>query len=192
MESVDLLLKETILITSRSKQYRVRDATRKFSTEVKSTRGGAGQPPIDSELCKLVAVNDFHAVKKLIGMGEDVNCVVKKPSGALLTALSTAIEDKNIAIVQLLLDNGAKFDDDYPTPARPLRHAALNPHFGIVQLLLDRGAKVNALSGGCLGSEGPNERQFPLGTAIYEVAKQVSTRIVKELLRYGADPRVQA
>ncbi|KAI1752132.1 hypothetical protein F4782DRAFT_502146 [Xylaria castorea] len=65
-------------------------------------------------------------------------------SAAYTTLLWQALENENVAVVQLLLDRGVGLESKNNYGQTPLLCAAENGHIAVVQLLLDRGANVDS------------------------------------------------
>lgn len=127
-------------------------------------------------LIAAVIEDNIAEVKKQIASGADINHVSKAGLRVPVTALMSAIDQRNQPIVQLLLDNGARYDfPDFPDQT-PLQNAVASRQEGIVKILLDRGADVNGQGCGVI----------PLAQA----AISGSPTMVKLLLLYNADHRI--
>ncbi|MFC1523994.1 ankyrin repeat domain-containing protein [Thermodesulfobacteriota bacterium] len=114
----------------------------------------------------------LEIVKFLITVARDLNSIGRNGK----TPLISAIEQQNLAVVRILLDQGAdpngRQQDDYY--ATPLMWAARKRSVEIVSLLLARGSTV-----GSVDNRGH--------TAFRYAAEQASEKIIRLLLENGAD-----
>jgi hypothetical protein len=89
------------------------------------------------ELFEAIKAEDVEKVKTLLHEGISPNAI-----GATDTPLTAAISTDNLALVTLLLDNGAdpNWTGDIQHLPRPLGLAASHGNFDMVKLLVERGA----------------------------------------------------
>jgi outer membrane protein assembly factor BamB len=108
------------------------------------TQVGVQSPSLDRELVVAAAKGDVTAVGQLVRKGANVNADYRG-----LTALQTAADQGNLALVRLLLDLGADVNTrDFGYGKSPLRIAAVpynavgseSERAEIVRLLIDKGA----------------------------------------------------
>jgi len=148
---------------------------------------------------------DLKAVRTLVKQAADVNAT--QPDG--MTALHWAVERRDLPMMNVLLEAGAKHDLANRTGARPLYLAATNGDPAAIARLLDAGEDANAL----LTAEGesvlmlasqsgnaeavkllldrganPNTQQLRGQTALMWAAAEGHADVVKVLLARGADP----
>lgn len=95
----------------------------------------------NDSLYRAVVKNDTTLLKQLIKQGADVN-YVKQEGWMKVSPLITAVNNKNLISVKILLDNKAdvNWKDGFQTTA--LMYAASSGLEDIVKLLLDKGANV--------------------------------------------------
>ncbi|KAI1155722.1 hypothetical protein F4825DRAFT_406258 [Nemania diffusa] len=91
-------------------------------------------------------------------------------------ALTAAVYDGTLHIVEMLLDAGANVN---APEGYAIQAAAAQGHYEIVQVLLKRGADVNAIT---------TNENFEEGTALQGATEAGQTEIVRLLLESGADP----
>ena len=148
---------------------------------------------------------DLKTVRTLVRQAVDINAT--QPDG--MTALHWAVERRDLPMMSVLLDAGAKHDLTNRTGARPLYLAATNGDAAAIARLLDAGEDANAL----LTAEGesvlmltsqtgnaeavkvlldrganPNTQQLRGQTALMWAAAEGHADVVKLLLARGADP----
>jgi ankyrin repeat protein len=148
---------------------------------------------------------DLKAVRTLVRQAVDLNAT--QPDG--MTALHWAVERRDLPMMNVLLDAGAKHDLTNRTGARPLYLAATNGDAAAIARLLDAGEDANAL----LTAEGEsvlmltsqagnaeavkilldrgantNTQQLRGQTALMWAAAEGHADVVKLLLARGADP----
>ena len=148
---------------------------------------------------------DLKTVRALVKQAVDVNAT--QPDG--MTALHWAVERRDLPMMNVLLEAGAKRDLTNRTGARPLYLAATNGDPAAIGRLLDAGEDANAL----LTAEGesvlmlasqsgnaeavkllldrgasPNTQQLRGQTALMWAAAEGHAEVVKVLLAHGADP----
>ncbi|XXH05505.1 hypothetical protein Hte_011935 [Hypoxylon texense] len=125
-------------------------------------------------------LQDIDIIKKLLDSGFDANMTWwEEPPNLsnLLNPLLEAIETRNINIVYLLIDRGARVNE----PARgslrrtPLQKAAEVGSLEIVRLMIEKGADVNAAAAGRYG-----------GTALQFAAISGNCTMATELIERGA------
>lgn len=87
-----------------------------------------------------VQSGDVAAVREHLARGADPDAAVEQ-----ITPLTIAAADGRVAIVEMLLDAGARIEG--ATPLSPLRLAADKGQGEVVRLLIRRGATVNAADG---------------------------------------------
>ncbi|NJD55102.1 MAG: ankyrin repeat domain-containing protein [Nitrospirae bacterium] len=92
----------------------------------------------NKDFLKAAGSGDQTAVAELIGQGIDLN--LHEEEGLGRTALMKACRHGHIGIVRLLLENGARPDEQDVSGDAALAYAACNGYMEIVKLLLDRGA----------------------------------------------------
>ncbi|KAL8336455.1 hypothetical protein RB601_000323 [Gaeumannomyces tritici] len=99
-----------------------------------------------------------------------------------ITALALAIRERNVALVELLVDRGATVNTALNTVIlfTPLQEAAAAGSLDIVKLLLSKGADVNAAPASRAG-----------GTALQMAAISGNCSVISELLEAGADIYMQ-
>ena len=147
---------------------------------------------------------DLKAVRTLVRQA-DVNAT--QPDG--MTALHWAVERRDLPMINVLLEAGAKHDLTNRTGASPLYLAATNGDAAAIARLLAAGADPNAV----LTAEGesvlmlasqtgdapavkalldrgadPNTQQLRGQTALMWAAAEGHAGVVKLLLAHGADP----
>jgi uncharacterized protein len=148
---------------------------------------------------------DLKTVRTLVRQAVDINAT--QPDG--MTALHWAVERRDLPMMNVLLEAGAKHDLTNRTGARPLYLAATNGDAAAIARLLDAGEDANAL----LTAEGesvlmltsqtgnaeavkilldrganPNTQQLRGQTALMWAAAEGHADVVKLLLARGADP----
>ena len=148
---------------------------------------------------------DLKTVRALVRQAVDINAT--QPDG--MTALHWAVERRDLPMMNVLLEAGAKHDLTNRTGARPLYLAATNGDAAAIARLLDAGEDANAL----LTAEGesvlmltsqtgnaeavkilldrganPNTQQLRGQTALMWAAAEGHADVVKLLLARGADP----
>src|SRR5690606_13822309 len=104
---------------------------------------------------------------------------VNQRDGLGNAALSLAIENRDVDMVQLLLDRGADASTPDVAGETPLMQAARTGTPGIVQALLERGVEVDARE--------PHDEQ----TALMIGVRAGSSEVVALLLDAGADANLQ-
>ena len=119
-------------------------------------------------LCCAVDSNNIDLVKLLVEAGADIN--VK--AGDYWTPLILAVDESRTAIVEYLIDHGAKVN--YPEDYGPLQYVINN--IEMVELLIARGADVNYSRGG-----------WP---AIIQTIYDERIDIMELLIRHGADVNI--
>jgi Ankyrin repeats (3 copies)/Ankyrin repeat len=140
-------------------------------------------------LVEAVRRGDVDTARLLLVRGADPETremVLTKPSladrlpgGQLRFAdsvLMLAVQTRNVALIQLLLERGANIDQADDDGFTPLIEACRQgqPSLAVVKLLLEHGAR-------------PNVRTWSGSTAIQFAANEGQTKLVALLLRYGAD-----
>jgi len=148
---------------------------------------------------------DLKTVRTLVRQAVDINAT--QPDG--MTALHWAVERRDLPMMNVLLEAGAKHDLTNRTGARPLYLAATNGDAAAIARLLEAGEDANAL----LTAEGesvlmltsqtgnaeavkvlldrganPNTQQLRGQTALMWAAAEGHADVVKLLLARGADP----
>jgi ankyrin len=118
---------------------------------------------------------DLKAVRALVRQSVDINAA--QPDG--MTALHWAVERRDLPMMNVLLEAGAKHDLTNRTGARPLYLAATNGDAAAIARLLDAGEDANAL----LTAEGES--------VLMLTAQTGNAEAVKVLLDRGADPNTQ-
>ena len=118
---------------------------------------------------------DLKAVRTLVRQAVDINAT--QPDG--MTALHWAVERRDLPMMNVLLEAGAKHDLTNRTGARPLYLAATNGDAAAIARLLDAGEDANAL----LTAEGESVLMLTSQTGNAEA--------VKILLDRGANPNTQ-
>jgi len=118
---------------------------------------------------------DLKAVRTLVRQAVDINAA--QPDG--MTALHWAVERRDLPMMNVLLEAGAKHDLTNRTGARPLYLAATNGDAAAIARLLDAGEDANAL----LTAEGE--------TVLMLASQTGNAAAVKILLDRGADPNMQ-
>jgi ankyrin repeat protein len=105
-----------------------------FSTEAQDN---------NKQLYDAVTKNDKDKVEKLIEQGADVNYIKQAGPWMKVSLLITAVNNKNIDIVKLLLDNKSvvNWKDGFKTSA--ILYAANTGSLEMVKLLLENGADIN-------------------------------------------------
>jgi formylglycine-generating enzyme required for sulfatase activity len=119
------------------------------------------------EFLRAVQLGDAAAVRERLVQGTDPDAAVEQ-----ITPLTIAAADGHVAIVDMLLDAGAKIEG--ATSLSPLRLAADKGQSEVVRLLLRRGAKVDVAD-----SDG--------WTALMWASRGGHLAIVEALLASGAD-----
>ena len=115
-------------------------------------------------------------VRRLLSSGlVDVNCVRGKGSDFFLNPLSEAAVAGHKEVVKILLDRGAKIDQQDEHGCTPLYLAAQFNKQDMVQLLLKRGAQ-------------PNVADNSGNTPLHEASQNGNKDIVQLLLEAGAMP----
>ncbi|KAI8651958.1 Clr5 domain-containing protein [Fusarium sp. Ph1] len=129
-----------------------------------------------------------YAARLLIWAGADVNKQCIKPSEILLGdaysdwrwhinfPLIAAVDTGEVEFVEMLLDAGAKFNDQ---ASRCLELAVQNRFIDIIQVLLHNGADPNQV--------GPDSEMTPLQSAVLEEMEEIDLRVVKIVIAAGAD-----
>jgi ankyrin repeat protein len=148
---------------------------------------------------------ELKAVRTLVREKVDVNA--KQPDG--MTALHWAVQRRDLAMTNLLLEAGADFAATNRTGAKPLYLAAINGDAAVMARLIDAGEDANAI----LTAEGEtvlmltaytgnpdavkllldrgadaNAQQFRGQTALMWAAAEGHADVVRLLLARGADP----
>ncbi len=133
---------------------------------------------LDDELINAVDRKDVMSAQELIHLGADVDA----RDGLGFPVLMTAARRGSLALVKLLIDNGADVDLEAQDPyfidfsgATALMWAAEDGHLDIVEFLLDNGADVYFWS------------QTFIPTALLRAAVNGRTEVVRSLLDHGAD-----
>ena len=148
---------------------------------------------------------DLKTVRTLVRQAVDVDAA--QPDG--MTALHWAVQRRDLPMIDVLLEAGAKHDLTNRTGAKPLYLAAMNGDAAAIQRLLAAGEDANAV----LTAEGetvlmlashtgnsdavkllldrgadPNTQQVRGQTALMWAAAEGHAGVVKLLLERGADP----
>lgn len=147
---------------------------------------GQAQPIItthlDNLLVKAVYENNLTLTQSAIKKGADVNTTKQNP-------LKIAIGNKNLEMVELLLNNGANPNQYIDTGAvfntTPLLEAVAEQDINIIKLLVKNGANIN-LPAHHYADEKVTGTS-PLMYAVFYVQNRTGTAIVEYLLRNGAD-----
>lgn len=166
---------------------------------------GAAAP--DAALAKAICTGDVKAVERRIKAGVDVNASLDG-----CTLLQGAASCDQAAVVQLLLDRGAKASARSAKGATALHMAVWEASPVVIQLLLDRGAVVDEVTGEGLTSlhqavmasrldvvnlllqrgANANARDKRGATPLaYAVGRDVPD-VVRALLAGGADPTLES
>src|SRR5688572_5436297 len=118
---------------------------------------------------------DLKAVRALVRQAGDVNAA--QPDG--MTALHWAVQRRDLPMMNVLLEAGAKHDLTNRTGAKPVYLAAINGDAAAIARLLDAGEDANAV----LTAEGE--------TVLMLASHTGNPGAVKLLLDRGADPNTQ-
>ena len=94
---------------------------------------------LELEFYQAAERNDLSNIKQLIAQGLPLN-----PEKAYTPPLMTAVEFKNLELLDLLLKSGAKPDIEASTFHTPLMLAAEKGADQIIKRLIEKGANVNA------------------------------------------------
>lgn len=135
----------------------------------------AGQPIsfAAAEVSAPAASSEADEVRRLQALIKDSPDLINAPDSKGETLLQSAAAKGNLAVVKLLLDNGAAVDGLQQPGLTALHFAAGNGHKAIVDLLLAKGAKPGAQTGGGV-------------TALHLAARKGYESVAKALLAAGA------
>src|SRR5262245_29633272 len=111
----------------------------------------AGRKPqvaIQGDIPKMGAseleASEDSEVKRIQSIIRNSPDLINAPQKNNQTLLESAAARGDVAVVNLLLDNGALVDGPRQPGLTPLHHAAANGHKAVAELLLRKGAKVDA------------------------------------------------
>lgn len=139
-----------------------------------------GQEKLNIKLLAATKSGSLKRVKDLLDRGADPNACIADcawDGGADWTALHMAaanVERVPAAVVELLLDNGARVDVEDDIGMTPLHWAAKYNGLKFIDLFLDAGAEIDAVS---------KWGNTPLSLTLHD-----STRTARHLIKRGADP----
>ncbi len=135
----------------------------------------AGQPIsfAAAEISAPAASSEADEVRRLQALIQDSPDLINAPDSKGETLLQSAAAKGNLAVVKLLLDNGAAVDGLQQPGLTALHFAAGNGHKAIVDLLVAKGAKPGAQTGGGV-------------TALHLAARKGYESVAKALLAAGA------
>jgi len=120
-----------------------------------------------------VSKNNFVIVQRLIECGANLDAI----SAYSMTALMTAASKNYLETAALLINKGAKINDECGRP--PLLIAAQANHKSMVKLLIEKGANINVI-----------DPVYAFNVLSYAVLK-CDLELIKFLLDYGADPNIK-
>ncbi len=135
----------------------------------------AGQPiPLAAAETGAPAVSsEADELRRIQALVKDSPDLINAPQAAGETLLQTAAAQGKLAVVKLLLDNGAAVDGLQQPGLTALHYAAGNGHKAIVDLLLSKGAKPGAQTAAGV-------------TPLHLVARKGYEEVAKALLAAGA------
>ena len=120
---------------------------------------------------------EAEEVKRIQALIKDSPDLINAPDQKGVTLLESAAAKGKLAVVKVLLENGAAVDGLQQPSLTPLHYAAANGHKAIVDLLLSKGAKADA--------------QSPSGvTLLHLAARKGYETVAKALLAAGAPVNV--
>lgn len=165
------------------------------------------EPPI----CLAVRMNDYNIVEYLLSKNIDVNSIQANGN----TLLYLAVKNRNYTMVTLLLNHNANPNIQNVVGKTPIWDViADNEHYKMVELLLKHQAStlIRNIHGqtllheilynnqyyalpiliekGCDINAVDHDGYTPLARAIYFKCETINPNIVKQLLKYGADPTI--
>jgi ankyrin repeat protein len=118
----------------------------------------------------------IQVVRRLLGLGANVNARDSVGSSALFTAAGGAHAD--VDVVKLLIDKGADVNARDKFKDTPFHIACLAGRMGVVRALLGAGASVNAID---------QAGDSPLQLAVH----RGDVELLRVLLEAGADPTIK-
>jgi ankyrin repeat protein len=125
-----------------------------------------------SEFQLAVSKGDTVKVNALLDSGADINT-----GYGTNTPINLAITDNNVAMVKLLIQRGAKLDQDYESP---LGRAIFHKRFEIAKLLIRKGANVNITYPGKTGA-----------TPLFAAIRENDLAMVKLVVAHGANVNIK-
>lgn len=99
-----------------------------------------GYPPLKDA----AKYGDRELVQMLLDYGADVHLAEKAPTGVTPLHVATDRETENLALLGLLLDQGASVNALENSRETPLHWAATRPFPSQLQVLLERGANIDS------------------------------------------------
>ncbi|KAJ9638605.1 hypothetical protein H2204_004081 [Knufia peltigerae] len=129
-----------------------------------------------------VAISDPSLTKWLLQRGADPNARCRFD----ITPLSIAAQEASLKVIEILMEFGAS-----TSYGQPLHYAVrYDRPDNIIQYLIHAGALVNQLMFQTHLPSFYHFKHLGLGTPLHEAAHQKSKRIIRLLLRNGADPNI--
>ncbi len=141
----------------------------------------AGQPIslTAAEAAAPAGSSEADELRRIQALVKDSPDLINAPQARGETLLQTAAAEGKLAVVKLLLNNGAAVDGLQQPGLTALHYAAGNGHKAIVDLLLSKGAKPGAESGGGV-------------TPLHLAARKGYESVAKALLAAGAPVNAKA
>jgi len=161
--------------------------------------------PKERSLLRAAGKGDLEAIKKLVQEGVNISAINEEG----VSALTKAISRRHVKVVKYLLENGATTEYSGYLTEKPLHKAVKTGNVKIVEMILDYGADIDEST--ALGTavslavdSGQDDMinlfldrdadinlyQFPLHSPLISAVKHKNDRLIRELLKRGAETKV--
>jgi ankyrin repeat protein/N-acetylneuraminic acid mutarotase len=166
-----------LLVSSGDRLATERDLL-KLKRQVAALDAGLPVSIAATETTAPATATEAEEVKRIQALIKDSPDLINAPDQKGVTLLESAAAKGKLAVVKVLLENGAAVDGLQQPSLTPLHYAAANGHRAIVDLLLSKGAKAEA------------QNQSGV-TPLHLAARKGYETVAKALLAAGATVNVQ-